>query len=338
MSSPLKVIIPTAGFGSRLRPHTWSRPKPLVSVAGKPVLAHVLDTLQSAPQAADAELVFIVGYLGDQIQAYMQAEHPQVKAHFVQQEEMLGQSHAIAMAREYMQGPLLILFVDTIVETDFGFLGDEEADAVIWVKEVEDPRRFGVVDLDDEGWVQGLIEKPDSMDNNRAIVGIYYFARGEDLLAAIDRQIAEDVQTKGEYFLADAMDLMLKDGLRMRPQDVGVWLDAGLPATVLETNRYLLEHGRDNSMEVVEHPRVKVDAPVFVHPSAEVEDSRIGPGVSIGPDCVVRGSRLVDSVLEAGAQVLDSDLQNSLIGQRARVQGIQGEINIGDDSVVQGKS
>jgi glucose-1-phosphate thymidylyltransferase len=253
------------------------------------------------------------------------------------QDEMLGQSHAVATAREHMQGPMLIMFVDTVVEADFGFLADEDADAVIWVKEVEDPRRFGVVDVAEDGFVRGLIEKPDSMDNNLAIVGIYYFKRGEDLLAAIDRQIKEDIQTKDEYFLADAIDLMLQDGLRMRPEPVDVWLDAGLPETVLETNQHLLAHGRDNSDEVAKRPGVQVTAPVFVHPSATIEDSKIGPGVSIGRDCVVRGSRLANAVLEAGAEVVDSELHDSIIGERAKVRGMKGSVNVGDDSVVAGE-
>lgn len=337
MSETLKIIIPTAGFGTRLRPHTWSRPKPLVSAAGTTVLGHVLKTLESAPQADKVEIVFIVGYLGDQIRSYMRDNHPEIKAHFVMQDEMLGQSHAVAMAREHMQGPMLIIFVDTVVEADFGFLADEDADAVIWVKEVEDPRRFGVVDVAEDGYVRGLIEKPDSMDNNLAIVGIYYFKRGEELLAAIDRQIEEDIQTKDEYFLADAIDLMLKDGLRMRPQPVDVWLDAGLPGTVLETNHFLLEHGRDNSAEVAKREGVQVDAPVYVHPSAVLEDARIGPGVSIGRDCVVRRSRLVDTVMEAGAEAVDSDLHDSIIGERAKVSGMRGSVNVGDDSQVSGE-
>lgn len=336
MGDNLKIIIPTAGFGTRLRPHTWSRPKPLVSAAGNTVLGHVIKTLETAPHAGDIEMVFIVGYLGDQIRAYMDANHPEVKSHFVVQEEMLGQSHAIAMARDYMRGPLLIMFVDTVVEADFGFLADEEADAVIWVKEVEDPRRFGVVDVGADGRVHGLIEKPDSMENNLAVVGIYYFKRGEDLLAAIERQIQEGIQTQGEYFLADAIDMMLKDGLVMRPETVDVWLDAGLPESVLQTNRHLLDNGRDNSAEAAKRPGVRVTAPVFIHPSAVVEEAEIGPYVSVGRECRVRGSRLENTVLEAKAEVVDSQLHDSIVGERALVRGLKGQANVGDDSVVVG--
>lgn len=337
MTEPLKIIVPMAGFGKRMRPHTWSRPKPLLSVAGDTVLGHVLTTLKTAPNAQDAEIVFIVGYLGDQVQAYMQANHPEIKAHYVQQEELLGQSHAIAMARQHMQGPTLIVFVDTLIDADFGFLADEEADAVIWVKEVEDPRRFGVVEVDDEGWVKGLIEKPDDVSNNLAIVGIYYFKRGEDLLASIDEQISQKKKTKNEYFLADAIDLMLKKGLTLKAVSVEVWLDAGVPETVLHTNRHLLDNGRDNSAEAAKRAGVEIKPPVFIHPSAKVEQSTIGPHVSIGRDCHVQGSHIKNSILEAGAQVSNSELRASLLGERSQVSGIRGSLNLGDDSQAKGE-
>ena len=334
MGDALTIVVPMAGLGTRMRPHTWSRPKPLVSAAGNTVLGHVLELLKTTPNADDAEMVFIVGYLGDQIKGYMQANHPNIKTHYIEQKETLGQSHAIAMAREHIRGPMLVVFVDTVIDTDFSFLADEEADAVIWVKEVEDPRRFGVVELDEEGWVRGLIEKPDSDENRLAIVGIYYFKRGEDLIAAIDEQISQDMQTKHEFFLADAIDLMLKQGLRLRPEPVNVWLDAGVPETVLQTNRHLLAKGKDNSEEASQRPGVIIKPPVFVHPSASVKDSTLGPHVSVGRECVIKGSVIEDSVLEAGAVVSGSKLHGSILGERSQVEGYEGTLNIGDDSVV----
>lgn len=330
----LKIIIPMAGYGTRLRPHTWSKPKPLVSAAGKTVLGHVLDVLATTPNAENLEIVFIVGYLGDQVQPFMQANYPQVKAHYLMQEEMGGQSHAIAMARDYINGPTLVFFVDTLTpNTDMSFLAEEQAEAVIWVKEVEDPRRFGVVEIDEAGMVRSIIEKPDTIENNLAIIGYYYFQRGEDLIAAIDEQIENKIQTKGEYFLADAMSLMLKKGLRMRAQQVDVWLDAGLPETVLETNRYYLETGQDNTA-AAQRPDVTILPPVYIHPDAEVEASTIGPHVSIAADCRVLNSTIENSVLEAGAQVKNAQLTASLVGVRALVQGVTGSVNIGDDSQV----
>ncbi|MEX2160675.1 MAG: sugar phosphate nucleotidyltransferase [Anaerolineales bacterium] len=332
----LKIVIPMAGFGTRLRPHTWSRPKPLLSAAGDTVLGHVLKLLGTAPGAENAEFVFIIGHLGDQVQRYMQAEHAQVKAHFVEQKELLGQSHALAQARRYLHGPTLVIFVDTVVETDFSGLDKEEADAVAWVKPVEDPRRFGVAAVDAQGWVTGLIEKPSDMSNNLAVVGIYYFKRGQDLMAAIDRQMQTGVQLKNEFFLADAIDIMLKQGLRMRTHVVDEWLDAGLPETVLETNRKLLARGRDNSAEAGRRAGVVIKPPVFVHPTATVENSTLGPFVSIGRESAVRNSTIEDSILESHVTVEDSTLHASLLGERSQVRRVRGVVNVGDDSRVDG--
>jgi glucose-1-phosphate thymidylyltransferase len=329
----LNVIIPMAGFGTRLRPHTWSKPKPLVSVAGKTVLDHVLDMVATAADLEDCQLAFIIGYLGDQVRSYMEQHYPDVEAYYYVQQEMLGQSHAIAMAREQLNGPTMVLFSDTILEEDISFLLDPDhaEEAVIWVKQVEDPRRFGVVEVGEDGYARGLIEKPDSLENDLAVVGYYYFAHGEDLMAAIDRQINEKIITKNEFFIADAISLMLKDGLKMLPKPVDVWLDAGLPETVLETNRYLLANGEANHDTIPVMEGVIIHHPVYLHPSAEVSESTIGPNVSVGADCKISGSRLADAIIEEGAEIAGCSLRGSLVGERAVVRGASGSIYIGDD-------
>jgi glucose-1-phosphate thymidylyltransferase len=332
----LNVIIPMAGYGTRLRPHTWSKPKPLVAVAGKTVLDHVLDVISTAADLEECQLAFIIGYLGDQIRIYMEEHYPNVETYYYVQEEMRGQSHAIAMAQEQLHGPTLVLFSDTIVEDDMSFLLDpeEKEEAVIWVKQVEDPRRFGVVEVGVDGYATGLIEKPDSMENDLAVVGYYYFSRGEDLMAAIERQLNQEIITKGEYFIADAISLMLQDGLKLLPKRVDVWLDAGLPGTVLETNRYLLAHGRGNSATLPMMEDVTINAPVFIHPSAQVSDSTIGPNVSIGADCKITNSVIVDAVIEEQAQISACALERALIGARAVVHGVSGALDLGDDCMV----
>jgi glucose-1-phosphate thymidylyltransferase len=246
----LKIVIPMAGFGTRLRPHTWSKPKPLVSTGGKTVLAHVLDMFSTLPDPENVELVFIIGYLGDQVAPYMQEHYPHVKAHYVLQEERRGQSHAIYLAREHLSGPMLMAFVDTIIETDLSVIAESPTDAYTWVQPVEDPRRFGVAEVKESGYVSRLVEKPQDMSNNLVLVGFYYFPSAENLLSAIEEQMEKGIMTKGEYYLADAVNLMLQSGLQMRTQKVDVWLDAGVPETVLETNRYLLDNGRGNSDEI----------------------------------------------------------------------------------------
>lgn len=334
MSETLKVVIPMAGLGTRLRPHTWSKPKQLISVAGKAVLDHVLDTLSSLPNPKDIELVNIVGYLGDQIETHIGSYYPHLKTHYVVQDDPRGQSHAIYLAREYLHGPMLVVFADTLIETNLSFLASEAAEAVAWVKPVPDPRRFGVAVINSEGCVTRLIEKPQEMTNNLAVVGFYYIRCAEDLVSAIEEQMQRNLQLKGEYFLVDALNILLERGLRMRTEKVDIWLDAGTPEALLETNRYLLENGRSNTAEIEARDGVVVIPPVFIHPSAEVANSIIGPHVSLGAGCQVERSILSDSILEDEAQVKDVILESSLVGRRAHIQRRAGVINAGDQTVV----
>jgi len=328
----MKIVIPMAGYGTRLRPHTWSKPKPLVTVAGKPVLGHVLDTFSSLPSID--EVIFIVGYLGDMVQVYVAQAYPHLNARYVEQHEMLGQSHAIWLARQGLEGPMLMVFVDTLIETDLSTLPDEKAEAVAWVKETDDPRRFGVAEVGPGGWVRRLVEKPQDVSNNLAVVGFYYFQEAGRLLAAIEEQMSRGARLGNEYYLADAINIMLEGNLKMRVQPVEVWKDCGKPETMLETNRYLLGHGRDNSAEAAGRAGVVIVPPVFVDPSAEVVHSVIGPHVSIGAGCVIRHSLVQDSIIDAGSHIVDSTLSQSLIGRDARVLGRNRTLNVGDSSEV----
>ena len=192
-NSTLKIVIPMAGYGVRLRPHTWSRPKQLIKLADKTVLDHVLETFNTIPDPSQAEFIFIVGYLGSKIEEYMHQAHPGLNVRYVEQSEMRGQSHAISLAREYLHGPMLMLFPDTLIETNFSFIPEEKAGAVAFVKAVPDPRRFGVAELGSDGWVTHLVEKPQDVENNLALVGCYYLQSSEHLLDAIDEQIERNI-------------------------------------------------------------------------------------------------------------------------------------------------
>jgi len=362
MADKLKIAIPMAGWGTRMRPHTWSKPKPLVGVAGKASLDHLMDMFKSLPDPSDAEYIFIVGpYLGEQqIPPYIKKNYPGLMAHYVVQTEMKGQSHALWLARRHLRGPMLMVFSDTLIETNFSFLADEACDGVAWVKPVPDPRRFGVAEVDQKGWVTRLIEKPQTMTNNMVVVGCYYFKSGEALVAAIEEQMQRDIALKGEYFLADAVNIMLERGARFRIEKVEVWLDTGTVEATLETNRYLLERlqvGRLEGLQVgrlegsqvgklepsnlsISQPaNVKVVSPVFIHESAKIENSIIGPYASIGAHCVITRSRIENSILEEGGQVTDAALSGSIIGRQAKVQGRGADdrpmaLNIGDNSSV----
>ena len=320
-----------------MRPHTWSKPKPLVSVAGKTSLEHLLDMFNSVPNPGNVEFVFIVGsYLGElQVPPFVRENYPGMKAHFVVQNEMKGQSHALWLAREFMHGPMIVCFSDTLLETDFSFLSGEEADVVAWVMPMDDPRRFGVAELDKEGWVTRFIEKPESIENNLVVVGCYYFKSGEKLLAAIEEQMERNLTFKGEYFLTGTVSLMIEQGAKVRTQQSTSWLDTGTIDATLDTNKILLAAKANKTQnEVVDG--VEIIAPSFVHPSAEIKNSVIGPYSSIGANCKIVNSWIEQSIVEADCEIQDAALSRSLVGIKATIRG-RGDgqviqLNVGDNS------
>jgi glucose-1-phosphate thymidylyltransferase len=339
VSHSLKVVIPMAGWGTRVRPHTWSKPKPLVSVAGKTSLEHLLDMFKTLPDPENTEYVFIVGpYLGElQIPPFIKEHYPNLKAHFVVQHEMKGQSHALALARKYLQGPMIICFSDTLMETDFSFLAKEQADGVAWVMPVEDPRRFGVAYEGEDGWVKRFIEKPQNIDNNLVVVGCYYFKSAGQLLAAIDDQIERGVTLKNEYFLTDAISIMIDKGAKVRTNRISTWLDTGTIEATLDTNKILLEK-QGAKAQKIKGTNVEIVEPVSIHETAEISNSTIGPHTSIGENCKIENCQIAESIIEAGCEIKDSALNRSLIGKQARVKG-RGDghvmqLNIGDTSSI----
>jgi len=324
----MKLVIPMAGFGTRMRPHTWTRPKPLLPLAGKPVLGHILDRFRDLPIE---EYIFITGWLGQQVEDYIHQNYA-LPAHFVEQRELLGQAHALWLAREYLQGPLFMLFVDTLFDdVDFGNLGQPGLDGIIFTKREPDPRRFGVVETDAGGRATRLIEKPDSLENNNILIGLYYFADGAWLARACGELLESHQQTKGEYYLADAVTRMIQQGANFRVREVGVWQDTGKPETTFLTHRYLLEHGYDNSFEAL-RPGVALIPPVYVHPKAVIENSVIGPYVSVHAGAQVRHCILRDTVVDEGAELEGVLLEESLVGRWTKTTGYFRKLNLGDSS------
>jgi glucose-1-phosphate thymidylyltransferase len=326
----MKVIIPLAGFGTRLRPHTYTKPKPLINVAGKAVLGHILDKFAGLDVE---EFIIVHGYLGEQIQHYLATQYPQYRARFVEQKELIGQADAILRCRPFVDGPVLIVFVDTLFEADLSGLAREKADAVIYVKEVQDPRRFGVAVVGAEGWITRFVEKPESMDNRLAVIGMYYLKDSDALMCACQELMERDIQTKGEYFLADAFNLMVEQGQKFRTETVEVWEDCGKPETVLHTNRYLLEHGHDNSAQHRDDGYLVVP-PVHIAATAVIQNSVIGPYATISDGCHIVGSIIRDSIVDEDALIEDTTLDQSLIGKGALVKSSYRKLNVGDSSSV----
>jgi len=339
----MKVIIPLAGFGTRLRPHTYTRPKPLLNVAGKPVLGHVLDKLEGLDVE---EICFIVGHLGDQIEEYV-SQNYDFPARYLVQEELLGQAHAVQLARPYIEGPVLIIFVDTIFEADLAPLPRIKTDGMIFVREVEDPRRFGVVTLED-GLIRRFVEKPSTPISNLAVIGVYYLKDAPRLFEAIQELIDKDIKTKGEYFLADALQIMVDRGVRLNASPVEIWEDCGTADAVLQTNRYLLRRVVANSPET---PQEAIIPPAYVGPGTVIENSIVGPYVHLGRDChivdsrvgpyvsladgsQVRRSIIEDSIINEQAVIEEAMLTRSLIGSGARVRGGFERLNVGDSSQI----
>jgi glucose-1-phosphate thymidylyltransferase len=264
----------------------------------------------------------------------MKKYHPQKVYHFVLQSEMLGQSHALYQAREHLKDhPMLMTFSDTLIQTDLAVLRDKNLQSGVWVKPVPDPRRFGVAVINDDDTVVKLVEKPDSIENNLAMVGFYYFSNGNQLINAIEEQMQRNITLKNEYFLADAVNLMLESGVKMRVQRINVWLDAGIPAALLDTNRFLLDHGNDNSGDC-QSEHLTIVPPVHIHPSAVIKTAVIGPYVSVGADCKIENAILRNCILESEVEISQSILEESILGRQVQVHGQTTRLNVGDNSSI----
>jgi len=323
----MDVILPVAGLGTRLRPQTWSKPKPLVSVAGKPILAHVLDRVMPVKPG---QLVFITGFLGEQIEAWARANY-NVPLAFVEQPEMLGQTDAIIRTRHLVEGDALILFPDMIFEADFSGLAEIDADAVMFTKEVADPSALGIAVVEG-GRIVKLIEKPQEPISNLAVIGIYYVKRMAELYAAIDEQMARGIKLKNEFFIADAIQLMIDGGAKVVTAPVTEWEDCGSVENLLNTNRYLLERRPPREQR---RDGATIVPPAIVAESATLERAVVGPYASVGEGATVRDAVVRDAVLEDGATVESAVIEHSIIGRNAVVRGRAERLNIGDTSVVE---
>ncbi|MFN8523357.1 MAG: sugar phosphate nucleotidyltransferase [Chloroflexota bacterium] len=320
----MKIIIPLAGLGKRMRPHTHTRAKPMVRLAGKPILGHLLEWLGNADVE---EFILVISPHQTDVEAYAQSA-TRVPVRIVVQDSPRGQADAIARAKGAVTGPVLVVFSDTLADTSLSELRTTRADGLIYVKEIPDPTRMGVVVVQD-GRITNIIEKPVTSENRLAVIGMYYFADSARLFDAVDRVLSVPPTLNNEYFIADAIKLLIQDGLRIEPSIVPVWEDTGTPDYTLHAHRYLLDRLGTPPQS---RPGVTIIPPVFVADDAIVEASSIGPYVTIESGCRVVRSVLSDAILDQECQVEDSVLTRSLLGQRVAIRECTGAFNLGDDS------
>ncbi len=323
----MNAIIPVAGRGRRLRPHTHTQPKVLMNVAGKPILAYILDDLRDL---GVEEITFVVGHLAEKVEQYVTERYP-FRAHFVTQDEPMGNGHAIYLAREHLTGPTLIIFGDTIVRADLAAAAHLSHSA-IGVHPVEDPRAFGVVELDGDGFVRRLWEKPAVPPSDLAVVGVYMVQRPAPLRAALERLVSERRMANGEYWLADALQLMVERGEQLRTFPIDRWYDCGTPEALLRANHALLESAPPPPADI---RGSIVIPPSFISETAVVEGSVVGPYVTVAEDARVTNAVLRESIINANARAESVVLEQSIIGEHAAVVGRRARINLGDSSEIE---
>ena len=322
----MQVIIPLAGKGTRVRPHSHLVPKPMLKVAGRPVIDWVMDRLKGLDVS---ELIFITGHLKEQVEAYVTDRYG-LPCRFIEQKVQDGTAGAVNLARPHVTGPVLIIFVDTVFEADLTLVNRTDADGIIWAKEVEDYQRFGVVVTDDNGFMTRIIEKPSEPVSKLANIGLYFIRDVAALWAGIDHTLAA-APNKGEYYLTDAFQHMIDNGRKILTAEVGGWYDCGKLDTMLETNQILLEKG---AAKRGDYPGVTFFDPVLVEDGARIEGSTIGPNVTVERGTVILNSSVSHSLLGRDCRVTDARLSASMLGNRVSVTGFSGSVSVGDDSEI----
>ncbi len=328
----MKIILPVAGKGTRLRPHTFTRAKSLVNVAGKTILEHILNNLLKISNIE--EFIFIVDDNGGQIQEFVEKRYPDLKCEYRVQKERKGPAHAIWLAKDLVEdSDLLIVFNDTMFITDLTKIDElcKNLDGLIYSKEVEDYKRFGV-NIVKDGVIVDMVEKPDKPVSKLAQVGLYYLKSGKQLMDAIEETIKKNLTVKGEFYLPEAFKLMIKNGAKFGAPTIDQWLDCGTRETLLSTNKYLLERYNNNFCSACKNSIIV--PPVYIDKGVEIENSVIGPYVSIGRDAKISNSIINDSIINANTFIDRVILSSSLIGENVNIEGKINTLDIGDNCIV----
>ena len=328
----MKIIIPVAGIGSKLRPHTHTQPKALVPVAGKPILSHIVDHLVNS---GFNDFIFIIGYLGDKIEEYIKSKYPKLNTSFIVQEPREGTGHAVWLAREKVMGDdeLLIALGDTIVDYDLKAL-QQYSHSMLGIKKVDDPRQFGVAETDEAGIITKLYEKPVIPKSNLALVGVYMIKHASKLMDALDHIIKNDMRHNGEFHLTNGIQRMITQGEKIGTFQVGNWFDCGGKNNLLETNAVLLKRNTEVERKNYTFPNTIIIHPVSIADNCDISDSIIGPNVSIGENSIVKHSIIRESIIGSYSQLETAILHQSVVGSDAYLKGLSQSLNIGDSTEI----
>ena len=313
----MKVIMPMAGKGTRLLPLTKRVPKPLVNVAGRPVMDYVMDALERAGQLE--ELIIITGHLKEKVEEYVRKNY-KIPARFIEQKVLDGTAGAVNLARPYVDGPVIVIFVDTLFDADLSIVKDSKADGIIWTKEVEDYQRFGVIVTDTQGYMTKIVEKPSTPISRRANIGLQYVKDWRTLFDGIEHVLKSPAGKGGEFYLTDAFQYMVDKGKKLFVSEVDGWYDCGKVDTLLETNEHLLKHGRGKRPSTVPSG-VKIKDPVYIEDGVTLEDATIGPNVAVESGSRIVGSTVANSILGRGVQLKKATVRGSVIGDKQVIEG-----------------
>jgi glucose-1-phosphate thymidylyltransferase len=327
----MKVIIPLAGKGTRLRPHTHVTPKPLLKVAGRAVMDYVMDDVRALGDVS--QVIYITGHLKEKVEAHARANYG-LDSVFIEQQVQDGTAGAVALAEPHVDAPVLIIFVDTIFDADLSVVHDTDADGIIWTKEVEDYQRFGVVVTDAHGFMTRIVEKPSEPISRRANIGLYYIRNWKLLYEGI-HHVLRTAPHKGEWYLTDAFQYMIDHGARIQVVDVEGWYDAGQLDTYLDTNQIMLEKGRARRPATL-GPNTTIIEPVYIEDGVHIAHATIGPNVAVLAGSVIEHAQVEHSIIGANTTIAHATVARSLLGDRVQVAHVHGSMSLGDDSTVQG--
>jgi len=331
----MNIIIPMAGRGTRLRPHTLTIPKPLLPIAGKPIVQRLVEDIAAVCDEKIEEVAFIIGDFGDEVPGELMkiAESIGAKGKVFTQDEALGTAHAVLCAKESLSGEVIVGFADTLFKADFSL--DRSTDGTIWVHQVADPKAFGVVKLNEEGHITDFVEKPQEFVSDLAIIGIYYFKDGENLRNELQYLIDNNIMEKGEYQITNALENMKLKGLKFVPGAVEEWLDCGNKNATVNTNTRILELKRSEFEINPEQYNggTEIIEPCYIGKNVKIEGSKIGPHVSIGDNTSIKNCVIDKSIIQSNSELLNVECTNSMIGNFVKLDGKSKELSLGDYSV-----